>query len=184
MVTTHEDWSERVAAWLPGLVEREIPLLGICYGHQLLAYAMGGEVGDNPNGLEFGTVEVQLEEEAARDLLLTGFGTSIRVHLSHTQSVLRLPERAQRLASSGMDRNQAYVIGNAAWGVQFHPEFDADIVRAYIAQFKEQLHKEGKNPQQLAANCTDTPVGPQILRRFRAIVEERERSIVTALPAG
>lgn len=44
MVTEHQDWSERAATWLPGAVERGVPTLGVCYGHQLLAYALGGEV--------------------------------------------------------------------------------------------------------------------------------------------
>src|SRR5512143_3057996 len=61
MVTEHQDWSERTALWLVKAVEHEIPILGICYGHQLLAYALGGEVGDNPHGREFGTVEVHLD---------------------------------------------------------------------------------------------------------------------------
>ena len=59
-------------AGCPGLVERGIPTLGICYGHQLLAHALGGEVGDNPNGREFGTVTVELTAEAADDPLLGG----------------------------------------------------------------------------------------------------------------
>jgi GMP synthase (glutamine-hydrolysing) len=45
MVTDHEPWSERAAAWLRRAVVRQTPVLGICYGHQLLAYALGGEVG-------------------------------------------------------------------------------------------------------------------------------------------
>jgi GMP synthase (glutamine-hydrolysing) len=69
MVTDHHDWSERTAAWLRGAVERDIPTLGICYGHQLLAYALGGEVSDNPNGLEVGTVEVHLNGTARADRL-------------------------------------------------------------------------------------------------------------------
>ena len=59
MVTEHREWTECAAWWLRGAVERKIPTLGICYGHQLLAYALGGEVGDNPNGLEAGSEKIR-----------------------------------------------------------------------------------------------------------------------------
>jgi GMP synthase (glutamine-hydrolysing) len=88
MVSDHDDWSERTAAWLAGAVERQIPILGICYGHQLLAYALGGKVGDNPNGHEYGTVEVRLNEHARQDPLLGGLPNPLKLHVSHTQSVL------------------------------------------------------------------------------------------------
>ncbi len=48
MVTDHEPWSERTAAWIPAVMAAGTPLLGICYGHQLIAYALGGDVGPNP----------------------------------------------------------------------------------------------------------------------------------------
>lgn len=67
MVTEQLDWSERTATWLPGLVERKIPVLGICYGHQLLAYAMGGKVGDNPLGMHFGTVNIERYRKDLRE---------------------------------------------------------------------------------------------------------------------
>ena len=98
MVTERQPWSERAAAWLPGLVERGIPTLGICYGHQLLAHALGGEVGDNPNGREFGTVTVDLTAEAADDPLLGGLPARLPVQVCHTQSALTLPAGARRLA--------------------------------------------------------------------------------------
>ena len=128
MVTERQPWSEQAAAWLPGLVERGIPTLGICYGHQLLAHALGGEVGDNPNGREFGTVTVDLEAEAADDPLLGGLPARLPVQVCHTQSALTLPAGARRLAHGSRDANQAFVVGEAAWGVQFHPEFDAEVV--------------------------------------------------------
>ena len=56
-VTDRADWSERTASWLVKAVKREIPILGICFGHQLLAYALGGKVDYMPGGPEFGTEE-------------------------------------------------------------------------------------------------------------------------------
>jgi GMP synthase (glutamine-hydrolysing) len=174
MVTERQPWSERAAAWLPGLVERGIPTLGICYGHQLLAHALGGEVGDNPNGREFGTVNVELEAPAADDLLLGGLPPSLPVLVCHTQSALTLPAGARRLAHGSREANQAFVVGEAAWGVQFHPEFDAEVVTTYIEHYAERLRAEGQDPAALIAGCDDTPVGTTILRRFGEIVAARD----------
>lgn len=168
-VTDHEAWSERTAEWLVGAVEKALPLLGICYGHQLLAYALGGEVGDNPRGRDFGLAEVRLTEAARDDALLSGFPPAMRLYVAHSQSVLRLPGGAVRLASSGLDPNQAFVAGKCAWGVQFHPEFDAEVVQTYIEHFADALTAEGINPSRLAAACGDTPHGSRILRRFAQI---------------
>ncbi len=173
MVTEHQEWSERTAMWLAGAVEKGLPILGICYGHQLLAYALGGEVGANPNGRESGTIEVHLEERAREDALLGGFSSPIQVHVSHTQSVLRLPPEAKRLASSERDINQAFVAGACAWGVQFHPEFDAEIVGEYLRAHTEELLGEGQTPSDLAAESVDTPYGTEILKRFAAVVKDR-----------
>lgn len=58
MVTDRADWSERTAAWVRGAVADGLPLLGVCYGHQLMSYALGGNVGDNPAGWERGLIAV------------------------------------------------------------------------------------------------------------------------------
>lgn len=173
MVTEHHKWSERTAEWLPGAVERGIPILGICYGHQLLAYALGGKVGDNPNGREFGTIAVHLDAGVGGDGLLGGFSTPIKVHVSHIQSVLRLPGQARRLAYSERDKYQAFVVGDCAWGVQFHPEFDAEIVREYINHHREKLIGEGQDVDELVATSVDTVYGTEILRRFGAVANRR-----------
>jgi len=173
MVTEHPDWSQRTAEWLVEAALKQIPILGICYGHQLLAYALGGEVGDNPNGCEFGTVEVNLNENALGDKLFGDFSTPILAHVSHTQSVLRLPDKARLLASSDVDKNQAFVVGNSAWGVQFHPEFDAEIVIEYINQHSEVLLRENKNPDRIIESSFNTHHGSEMLKRFVEILNEK-----------
>jgi GMP synthase (glutamine-hydrolysing) len=170
MVSEHLPWSEDTARWLAGAVEQHLPTLGICYGHQLLAYALGGEVGYNPSGLELGTVEVTLTPEGQSDPLLSILPPVPLMHVAHAQSVLHLPDGAVNLAHSRRENNQAFCVNGNAWGVQFHPEFDADIVRAYIQANHSGLVNAGQNPQNLLAGCVDTPFGSQVLQRFVSLM--------------
>jgi GMP synthase (glutamine-hydrolysing) len=170
MVTDREAWSERTAAWLRDAVTASTPLLGICYGHQLLAHAFGGTVELNPRGRNLGTVDVALTEAASREALFTDTGSSLHVPVSHLQSVTRLPAEARLLGSTARDPNHAFAIGERAWGVQFHPEFDADIVRGYIEARREQLQSEGLDAPALAGSAQDTPHGGRLLRRFAQLV--------------
>lgn len=103
MVTERAPWSERTAEWLRKAVAGGVPMLGICYGHQLLAHAHGGQVADNPGGREFGTMQITLDGAAARDKLLGGLPARIPMHEGHTQSVLSLPPDAMRLAENARD---------------------------------------------------------------------------------
>jgi GMP synthase (glutamine-hydrolysing) len=169
MVTEDAQWSERTAAWLVKAVLRRTPVLGVCYGHQLLALAMGGRVGDNPAGRRIGTVEIALTDRARRDPLLAGLGDFLRVHACHSQSVLEMPPGARLLATSEPVPVQAFAVGACAWGVQFHPEFDAGIVCEYLRRHRDALREEGQDPETLSAGCADTPVGTEILERFTRI---------------
>jgi GMP synthase (glutamine-hydrolysing) len=170
MVSAREPWSERTAAWLVTAVEAELPLLGICYGHQLLAHGLGGRVGVNPRGREIGTVEVRLTEAAASDRLLGGFAGPLRVQTTHVEAVLQLPRGARLLAASAGDPHHAFAVGGAAWGVQFHPEFDADVTRAYIEERREPIRAEGLDPEHLHRNVRDSEHGPALLRRFAELL--------------
>ena len=69
MVSAREPWSERAGAWLVDAVGAGTPVLGICYGHQLLAHALGGRVARNPRGREIGTIQLRLAPEAKHDAL-------------------------------------------------------------------------------------------------------------------
>jgi GMP synthase (glutamine-hydrolysing) len=170
MVTERLPWSERSAAWVRSAVEAGIPTLGVCYGHQLLAHAFGGRVGNNPNGTQKGTTEVELTLAGREDPLLGRLGAErFAAQVSHTQSVLELPPGAVRLAGDGWDENQAFRLGNNAWGVQFHPEIDADILRAYVRAEAENLKAQGQDPEKILAQVRETPVAARLLSRFAAL---------------
>ena len=172
MLTDHLEWRERIAAWLPGAVARNIPILGICYGHQLLAYALGGEVGNLPDEWEYGTTDIHLEASASNDPILKDLPNPARLQVCHAQTVLRLPAKARRLASSELENHQAFIVGKWAWGVQFHPEFDAEVTKAYIEEEKDTLIAQGKDPAKLSAACHDTPWGNNILQHFYQVCQE------------
>jgi len=169
MVTDRHPWAEATASWLRDAVSRELPVLGVCFGHQLLAHALGGTVGDNPRGREIGTVRVRLAPAAAHDPLLRDLPETVPVQATHLQSVLELPPGAELLAASDLDPHHAFRTGTSAWGLQFHPEFGAAAMRSYILEKQELLRGEGLDPGALLAAVGDTPVGATILRRFAAL---------------
>jgi GMP synthase (glutamine-hydrolysing) len=171
MVSHREPWSETTAAWLAQLVARDTPVLGICYGHQLLAHALGGEAGDHPQGAEVGTVTVTLDDAAAIDPLLHGLPAQFPAHAVHWQSALRLPEGAVRLAGNDHEPVHAFRAGAHAWGVQFHPEFDADVMRGYIDQLAGDLARAGTDPAALREHVVPTDAAAGLLGRFARIVE-------------
>lgn len=132
MVTDHAEWSERSAAWIRSAVEQQLPLLGVCFGHQLMSYALGGWVDDNPRGWERGLKPLQMKASFTGDALLSQLPAHFSAWLSHRQSVLQPPPGAQVLASSAQDDCQIIRYTPHALSVQFHPEFTRSIMSACL----------------------------------------------------
>jgi GMP synthase (glutamine-hydrolysing) len=176
MVTDGEPWIEHCAAWLREAVTHGLPVLGICFGHQLLAHALGGVVDYNPAGIEVGSVTVTLQPEALHDLLLSALPAEFTAQLSHRQSVRRLPAQALLLASSEMEPHQAFAYGEYAWGIQFHPEFDEAIIRPFIDFYRGQLQQEGRDADTLIATRRPSPQSQALLSRFALIVRKHQAS--------
>lgn len=176
MVTDNLPWSLKLEQWIAGLVDAQVPFLGICYGHQLLARAMGGEVGYNPLGEEIGTAEIELTPEGMEDLLFKELPACCMVHSTHEQSVLRLPTGAVRLAGNGHDRNHAFRIGALAWGVQFHPEYTSEVMQEYIDAQYEELAEKGKDVAAMLCAVRQTPEAAALLRNFACLVSRPDAS--------
>lgn len=170
MVSDRADWSENTARWLAQVVGRRIPVLGVCYGHQLLAHALGGEVGYHPEGRETGTRTIELNAEAQADPLFNELPRSFKAQLTHKQSVLALPPGAVLLGRSDFEPHQAFRIGECAWGVQFHPEFSDAVMTDYLKVQSPDLLAENLDPQALLAETEPAPVAASLLQRFSALV--------------
>lgn len=170
MVTDREGWSESTACWLRDAVNAGLPVLGICYGHQLLAHAMGGTVQDHPDGLEVGTTDVWLTHEGEDDPLFGSLPSHWPVQASHQQTVTELPVDAVHLAHNRFEAHQAFRVGHCAWGVQFHPEFDTDAIRAYIEHLSGGLAQQGESIHALNEAVQPTPIAAGLLSRFAHLV--------------
>lgn len=166
MVTDRHDWSEATAGWLGEAARAGLPLLGICYGHQLIAHALGGEVGWHPEGREMGTVEIERLAPSNDDPLFGALPARFAAQATHLQSVLRLPDGATLLARSDHDPVHAYRWRDAVWGVQFHPEFSTTHMRGYVRARVDALRGEGLCPDATEGGVSATPHARRVLRRF------------------
>lgn len=175
--------------WLPPLEEllrdavctRALPTLGVCFGHQLVAQALGGRVGRNPRGREMGTITVERHDAEAP--LLEGLGARFGAQATHRDTVLVPPRGATVHARS--DRDDCHVFSHgSAWGVQFHPEVTAPILRGYIRARTETLRAEGVDPVALHDAVHDTPTGPTVFRNFLRIAAKARDALATPSRGG
>jgi GMP synthase (glutamine-hydrolysing) len=166
MVTDRAPWSEDTALYLREAHGQGLPILGVCYGHQLLAHALGGEVVVNPSGRHAGTAHVHTTPAARTDALFGVLPAELTVQVSHLQHVARLPPEAVLLAFAEGDPHQAFRVGERAWGVQFHPEFDASVSRSYIETRRAIISADGTDVDALLARIEDSDHGKRLLARF------------------
>ncbi|MBJ7221330.1 MULTISPECIES: glutamine amidotransferase [unclassified Brenneria] len=143
MVTDRLEWSEYTAGWLREAFYADMPMLGVCYGHQLLADALGGTVGNNPNGKEIGVQLVTVNDGAENDVWLQHHPRQFTAYLSHQQSVLVPPAGAQVLAGSQADRCQIIRYSDRVLTLQFHPEFNVAIMQACLRYNDAALRQAG-----------------------------------------
>uniref|UniRef100_UPI003457554B glutamine amidotransferase n=1 Tax=Halomonas sp. TaxID=1486246 RepID=UPI003457554B len=170
MVTDREVWSEALKPWLRQALAVDLPLLGVCYGHQLMADALGGEAGYHPAGRECGSFSIQLDAAASDDPLFAELPPAFPAHLTHSQTVLKAPAGATVLARNAHDPHQALRYGPRQWSVQFHPEFDVEVMRRYLDHQREPLLQQGADPEALYAGIHPTPDARSLLARFAQLV--------------
>jgi len=174
-LTEPQPWMIDAAEELFRIGERGTPVLGVCFGHQMLGRAAGSQVARNPKGREIGTVRVQLTPEGRRDPLFRGWAPddgAIEVQATHADSVVEVPRNAALLASNEKCATQAFRFSDAVASVQFHPELDRDTLRALIDSRASAIRSEGLSPERLRAEVRETAAA----KLLRAFADEARRS--------
>ena len=160
---------DEVAPWLPATrallataIDDGVPTLGVCLGAQLLAVAAGGVVQKGAAGPELGYGEVEVT--AGDQLLSAG---RLPVVQWHYDTVTQLPAGAELLASSAAYEVQAFGVGVVAWGLQFHVEATAEMVRDWAAS--DSVDPAVVEPVRIARAQLEE-CGEQIARRFAHVI--------------
>ena len=170
MVSQELEWSVKLEKYIQKIAKKQIPLLGICYGHQLIAKALGGKSNFNPKGKEIGKVTIKISKNGLDDPLFKNFPKIFNAFETHYQSVIQLPHKAVVLASNMKDKHQAVRFTNKIWGVQFHPEFDKNVMNEYIVNQEKSLKNLDFNINKLLNNIEECKTSHKILLNFLNIV--------------
>ncbi len=176
-VTERAEWMLRSEAFIRELHAANVPLFGICFGHQLVGQALGGRVAKNPRGREIGTVVVRRIEQPVPlpiEPILDGLPTIFTANATHVESVVELPPGARVFAETDLEPHAIFSVGETTKCVQFHPEIDGDAMRGYVEARSAVMTAEGLDPAAIRERAVDAPHGAETLRNFiRHVVRAR-----------
>lgn len=133
-----DEWIVALRNYVQMLFRTGKRLVGVCFGHQLLAHALGGHAGRSDAGWGLGVMQYKLEQQP---FFIDG-RVSVNLIVSHRDQVLRLPDGAQRLLSNAFCPNAAFYIPDKVLAIQGHPEFSVEYARALLELRADQLTPE------------------------------------------
>jgi len=177
-ITQPEEWMEESAKFVRQVVEHGVPTLGICFGHQLLAYAFGGQLERQPEGFN----DISSIELLREDNLFEGCFDRPKLIFTHQDQVVLLPQRLELLASAVHAPIAAFRIHTEegipmkAWGVQFHPESTPEICRYASSVGDMPFAEDDTRIEELE--------GSKILQNFARLALNKKPRVVVLTGAG
>jgi GMP synthase (glutamine-hydrolysing) len=165
-VYADEEWIPPLLDWLAEAAARDVPILGVCFGHQALAEALGGRV-EAMDGYEIGYREVA----HSGDRLFEGVPETFLTFTTHRDAVVELPPGAERTASN--DYGVHGFRAGHSFGVQFHPEYDVATAREVtegkdLDPDRKQAVLDDITPERYEAACA----AKRVFDNFEAYVRE------------
>ncbi len=164
--SAYEDlpWIHQTEDLLRELIELRAPMVAVCFGHQLLAQAMGGTVAKSPDGWGAGVHAYELVGEPAPWMDPAAHGT-LRLIASHQDQVTELPDGAVVVARTDHCPVAAYTLGPSALAIQPHPEFTAAVSRGLVERRRERI---GADASDAALASLDESLDRDVLAAWMA----------------
>ena len=129
-------WIRRLVDFVHQLDEHRVKLVGICFGHQLIAQALGGEVSRNPGGWRFGVAETQY---IARTQWMSPVSPQLLLYACHSEQVSRLPPEALRLGGDAFCPIGSFACGRHILTTEYHPEFTRPFMHALADAYRGEV---------------------------------------------
>lgn len=175
--TDDYDWTPPLLDFVRRIVDRELPLFGSCWGHQVIARALGGRVVYDPEHSELGCGAVELTDAGLADPLFRRFPRHFRANMGHHDRVVELPSRAIELAENELPYQAFRLEGLPVYGTQFHSELDAkrerERILVYRKHYRDALPDE-ETVQYVLDDLADTTEVDHLLYDFLTTFVARE----------
>ncbi|MBD3275557.1 MAG: hypothetical protein GF372_09615, partial [Candidatus Marinimicrobia bacterium] len=158
--TDPADWVAPLLINLKQLMERNLPMLGVCFGHQALAAASGGVVEKHPRRRELGTTELFLTSAGKESQILQGLSSPFYAQETHEDVVTGIPEDCgyKILAQNEHNRFQSIQYSDFIYSTQFHPEISAAVMKEYIKVYAERSD-DPENIRSILENVHESATG-------------------------